>query len=76
MSSLMATLGVDRLSVDDKLRLVEEICDSLDAETPPPRLSAAQIAELDRRIAAWKADPGSLRPWAEVEARILAKLKK
>jgi hypothetical protein len=32
MSSLMNSLGIDRLSVDDRLRLVQEIRDSLAAE--------------------------------------------
>ncbi len=59
------------LPVPERLRLVEAIWDSI-AECPEQlTLSAAQKAELDRRLEAYREDPGAASPWAEVRERIL-----
>ena len=73
MSSLLTSLGIDRLSPAERLRLISEIWDSL-PEQPPPDLTDEQGRELDRRLALMDADPEALRPWAEVEARVLGRL--
>jgi putative addiction module component (TIGR02574 family) len=74
MSSLMTALGVDRLSVPERLQLVQEIWDSLGPAADLPPLTEAQKQELDRRLAALEANPAAVSPWEEVEARILARL--
>jgi putative addiction module component (TIGR02574 family) len=74
MSSLMVSLGVDQLSADERLRLVEEILDSLGPDGEAP-LTEAQRRELDRRLALLEADPDAVSPWEEVKARVLAKLQ-
>ncbi len=76
MPSLMATLGVDRMSPDDRIRLVEEILDSLDRERLAPELTDAQRQELDRRLAILEAEPERGDRWEEVEARVLRRLRK
>ena len=76
MSSLMRSLGVDRLSEAEQVQLAEEILDSLGEDREPPPLSDALRQELDRRIAFLDANPDAVTPWAEVKARILARLKK
>ncbi len=59
------------LPVPDRIRLVEEIWDSI-AEIPEAvPLTQEQKAELDRRLDAYHKDPGTGSPWAEVKARIL-----
>jgi putative addiction module component (TIGR02574 family) len=75
MSTLMSTLGIERLSTDDRLQLVREILDSLAAESEAPPLTDVQRQELGRRISALNANPEALTPWAEVEARVLARLR-
>lgn len=75
MSSLMTTLGIDRLSPAERVRLISEILDSLPDQAPPP-LTDEQDRELDRRLALMDADPAALSPWAEVEARVLERLKR
>ncbi|TAL40617.1 MAG: addiction module protein, partial [Methylovulum sp.] len=42
-------LGVDRLNIDDRLALVEEIWASICADSASFPLTEAQRAELDRR---------------------------
>jgi putative addiction module component (TIGR02574 family) len=56
------------LPVADRLRLIEELWDSIDAEALP--LPEWQREEVERRLDAIRADGGSGSPWSEVRARI------
>lgn len=76
MGSLMTSLGIDRLSSAERSQLLEELLDSLDTEREPPILSEAQRQELDRRLAILEADPAAVSAWEEVEARVLARLRR
>ena len=76
MAPTMKDLGIDQMSIEDRLRLVQEIWDSI---TPTPEqvpLSEAQRSELERRLAAHEADPSNVIPWEEVKARALARAKR
>jgi putative addiction module component (TIGR02574 family) len=76
MSTLMESHGINRLSPAERMQLVEEILDSLANEQEPSPLSEAKRNELDRRIAALDANPAGVSPWEEVEARVLARLRR
>jgi putative addiction module component (TIGR02574 family) len=76
MASLMTSLGIDQLSPKERLQLVGEILDSLANDREAPPLIEAQRQELDRRLAALDADPAGVIPWEEVEARVLARLRR
>lgn len=59
------------LPVKERLRLVEDLWDSI-AEVPEAiELSEAQRIELDKRLDAYHENPGSGSPWTEVKERIL-----
>ncbi len=75
MSTLMTALGIDRLSADERLQLIQEILDSLEDEVSSPPLSEAQKQELDRRLASLDVNPDDVVPWEEVEARALARFR-
>ena len=60
-----------KLSVAERIQLVEDIWDSIAAEPDALPLSDEQRQELDRRLADQEANPGTGRPWSEVKARIL-----
>ncbi len=61
---------VRSLSVADRLRLLEEIWDSL-AETPEAiPVTDAQRKELARRRNAHARNPSAAKSWAEVRARL------
>lgn len=69
----MADLGIDRLSVQDRLRLVQDIWDSIVAEVPPPLLTDPQRQELERRADEDDADPDGGIPWEDVKAQARAR---
>jgi putative addiction module component (TIGR02574 family) len=71
MSSLITALGIDRMSVDERLQLVHEIWESLDTEMDRLPLTEAQSRELDRRVAALDANPEAVTPWETVEAKAM-----
>jgi putative addiction module component (TIGR02574 family) len=72
----MSSLGLYRLTAQERSQLVEELLDSLNTERDLPPLTDAQRQDLDKRLAAITGDPATLSPWEDVEARILARLKR
>ena len=69
-------LGLDHVSVEERLALVEAIWDSVVRETEAAPLTAAQQSELERRLADSIARPEAVTPWEIVRARLLARLQK
>jgi putative addiction module component (TIGR02574 family) len=63
------SLGIDRLSVRERLDLIEQIWDSLPEEVSPDEVPAWHLAELAKRRAEADAAPGVGRPWREALAR-------
>lgn len=57
-------IDISSLTPAERLRLVEELWDSLSPTDIP--LTPAQAEELDRREALHRADPRRGRPWREV----------
>jgi putative addiction module component (TIGR02574 family) len=64
-------LGIDRLSIAERILLVEEIWNSIADEPESLEVPESHKEELDRRIAACEADPTAGSPWPEVKARLL-----
>jgi putative addiction module component (TIGR02574 family) len=69
-------LGIDRLNVDERLALVDEIWASICADAATFPLTQAQREELDRRLEDDNAFPDDLVPWADVKASIRARRAK
>jgi putative addiction module component (TIGR02574 family) len=72
----LQSLGIDRLSVAERIALVGAIWDSIAAEAERAPLSDAQREEVDRRLAAHRANLSAAVPWEQVEAEALARLRK
>lgn len=70
MSVSIEALGIDRLSVRDRLELIEQIWDSLPEQVNPDEVPAWHLAELVKRRAEANASPGNGQPWREALARI------
>jgi putative addiction module component (TIGR02574 family) len=76
MAPSLQELGVDRLSIEDRLALAEAIWDSVVLETESASLSPVQRAELERRLADSIARPDAVVPWEAVKARALARARR
>ena len=73
MTVSLKSLGIERLSVEERLELVDALWDSIAEATP---LTEAQRTELDRRLAAHEASPDDVIPWDQVKASITARLRR
>jgi putative addiction module component (TIGR02574 family) len=76
MTPTMKDLGIDRMDLDDRIRLAQEILDSVSAEAEKLPLTEAQRSELERRLADHEANPHDVVPWEQVKAEALARIKK
>jgi putative addiction module component (TIGR02574 family) len=70
----LKSLGIDKLSLDDRVVLFHEIGKSIEEESGRPMLTVAQRKELIRRKSQHEADPESGIPWSEVKRDVLAQL--
>ncbi len=69
MSPMFQQLGIDRLSHEERLKLISEIWESL---TPidQTEIPESHRQELDRRLVNADANPSAGRPWEEVRKRL------
>jgi putative addiction module component (TIGR02574 family) len=67
----METLGLDRLSPDERVRLAEELWESIADDPGAITLTDAQRQDLRRRVDAFADNPKAGTPWEQVKARLL-----
>ena len=72
MSPTLESLGIDRLSVAERIELAEAIWDSVATEGTDFALTATQEQDLRRRVTAYEADPQAVSSWDDVKARLRA----
>lgn len=72
MAVSMKELGIDRMSPEDRLALVQEIWDGLATEADRAPLTDSQRQDLPRRVAAYEANPKAGSTWEEVKACLLS----
>ena len=63
----MTVVDIDRLTPREKLDLIGELWDSLNAADIA--LTPAQEAELARRMQTFDADIKSAKPWSDIKAK-------
>lgn len=61
------TEQVKKLSIPERIALVEEIWDSIAEDSGCFELAEAQKRELDRRIESFRANPSLGRTWEEIK---------
>jgi len=61
------------LSVQERIRLVQAILDSIAAEQVHPDLTDFQKQEIDRRIDDSEVNPDNVLTWEEVKASVKAR---
>jgi putative addiction module component (TIGR02574 family) len=76
MPHTLESLGIDRLSIEERVGLVQAIWDSIVPQAAETTLSDSQKAEVDRRLAAHEADPSAAIPWEQIESDALARLQR
>jgi putative addiction module component (TIGR02574 family) len=76
MAPTLQALGIDRMSVEDRIALATAIWDSIVTEPHPPLLTEAQRLELERRLADHAANPEDVVPWEQVKAEALARFQR
>jgi putative addiction module component (TIGR02574 family) len=71
MASSMKDLGIDRLSLDERLDLMHEIWESVSGESGCGMLNDAQKRELKNRLAEHIASPDDVVAWEQVRAEAI-----
>ena len=61
-------VDISSLTAEQKLRLIEELWDSLSDDEIP--ITEAQKQELERRLADLESNPDKVVPWDEVRRRL------
>lgn len=75
MVPTLQALGLDQLSLDDRLAVAEAIWDSVCQEVEASPVTPAQRTELERRLADSIARPEAVTPWEQIKARALARAR-
>jgi putative addiction module component (TIGR02574 family) len=69
MSAPFQQFGLDKLSIADRLDLIDDLWDSIDDPIEPVEIPESHLNELKRRIADTDANPGAGITLAEWKAR-------
>lgn len=75
MAALFEQLQIARFTFAERMQLIGEIWDSVSEEVEAAPLPPELCEELDRRLAAHRADPSTAIPWEQVQREALARLK-
>lgn len=70
MEQSLTPSEIKKLSVAERILIVEEIWDSIAAEQEAVHVTEAQKAELDRRLASCDASPNEGKSWEEIKRRL------
>lgn len=76
VSVSLTELGVDRLSIEERIQVAEAIWDSVVHDVAAAPIPDWQKAELERRLADSVANPDAVRPWGDVEVEALTRVKR
>lgn len=74
MSPQLKALGIDQMSVAERILLVEEIWDSIADDPNQVPLTEAQKSDLERRLREHEANPRAGSPWSAVKSRLQGRM--
>ncbi len=72
MNTAMKDLGIDRMTVAERVELALGIWESLEGEAPPAVLSPGDEVELERRDQEMEGNPLPGETWKDIRVRIEA----
>lgn len=58
------------LPIKERIKLVEDIWDSIAAVPEAVKLTDEQMAEIERRLEDYRKNPGNVIPWEEARERL------
>ena len=67
MTPSLQSLGLDRLPIEQRIALAQELWESIEADPHPPLLTAPQRDELERRLLDHEANPDDVVPWEQIK---------
>ena len=76
MPPSLQELGLDRLSIEDRIALAEQLWEDAALEAEQAPLGPEQKDELERRLADSISRPDVVTPWEQVKALALARARK
>ncbi len=75
MPTNLKDLGIDLLSVGERIELAQAIWDSISPAPHTTLISEAQRRELDARLAAHEADPSDVIAWEQIKSDARARFE-
>ena len=75
MHDTLQKLGIDQMTVNERILLVQAILDSVIADQAASDLTVAQRTELERRLADSLAHPDAGTPWDDVKAELRSRVR-
>lgn len=76
MAPILQSLGIDRMSLDQRIAIATAIWEDIASGTHPSRLTEQQRLELDRRLADHELNPNDVESWEQIKAEALARFQK
>ena len=70
MSPLLQSLGIDRMTIDERIRLVNDIWETVEEADASGQLTDAQKQEICRRVAEYEADPENVMSWDDLKREL------
>jgi putative addiction module component (TIGR02574 family) len=70
MTSTIDMNMIRALPVPQRVELAQQILDSISADPAKEGLDEELFAELNRRVAAYRANPSAAKPWEDVKASL------
>ncbi len=76
MGTKRPIFDLESLSTAERIQLAEDLWDSVSPESPEIELTAAQAAELDRRLEEMRRYADLAESWEVVRSRLYASLRR
>ncbi len=76
MTISLKDLGIDKLNLDHRLVLAQEIWNTIPVDSADVPLTESQRTELDRRLADHEANPNDVVSWQDAQSAIRSRLNK
>lgn len=75
MVSTLKALGIDKMTIEERIALATAIWNSLGAEPHSALLTETQGQELERRVSDHEANPNDVVAWERIKADALARFQ-